>query len=375
MIFLIGSGLAFFLGLLLIGKKNRSFADIILALWMFFCALDLFLFYYDVTGLFFEVFLVTHLPFLFVYLRYLTGNIPRKHTVMLLYFIPALISYIYHVPFITIPSLRTIWLYKYLIDTENSANYYFVFTFIIIFIIGFTFLTLSMLTIRQHRRRIKDRFSSIEKINLKWVNILFAGIALLWIIALLPFNHNELIIRIFSKSLDNLFDQMSGVLLVIFIFFMGYFGIRQTDIFISNDTEGIINRKNRGNKKYTGSYLTDELAADLREQVLHVIETEKLYLKSEITLGELADILKTNTSYISQVINERLNTNFWDLINDYRVKEFISGIPRILDNSDNILSLAYFCGFNSKSAFNIIFKKHTGLTPSEFIRKKAEHKQ
>jgi AraC-like DNA-binding protein len=315
------------------------------------------------------------LPFLFVYIRYLTGNIPRKRAVMLLYFIPALISYIYHVPFIIIPSLRAMRLYKYLIDTENSTDYYFVFTFIIIFIIGFSFLAFSLLTIRQHHRRIKDKFSSIEKINLKWVNILFSGITLLWIIVLLPFNHNELIIRIFSKSLDNLFDQMSGVLLVIFIFFIGYFGIRQTDIFISNDSEGIINRKNRGNKKYTGSYLTDEFAADLQEQVLHVIETEKLYLKSEITLGELADILKTNTSYISQVINERLNTTFWDLINDYRVKEFTSRIHQILDKSDNILSLAYFCGFNSKSAFNNIFKKHTGLTPGEFIRKKAEHEQ
>lgn len=63
-------------------------------------------------------------------------------------------------------------------------------------------------------------------------------------------------------------------------------------------------------------------------------------------------------------MNERLNTNFRNYINSYRIEE----AKKILINESdkNILTICYDVGFNSKSTFNTCFKKYTGKTPSEF---------
>jgi len=70
--------------------------------------------------------------------------------------------------------------------------------------------------------------------------------------------------------------------------------------------------------------------------------------------------------HISQVINEKLNQSFFEMIATYRVEE-----AKILlkDPSKKVLTIediADEVGYNSKSAFNRTFKKHTGMTPSEF---------
>jgi len=98
------------------------------------------------------------------------------------------------------------------------------------------------------------------------------------------------------------------------------------------------------------------------------METEKPYLEPRITIAELAQRMDIPVNYLSQVINEQLDQNFFDFINTYRVAEF----KRLLAEPDfqhyTLLSLAYEAGFNSKSTFNAIFKKITGRTPSDYAR-------
>jgi len=69
---------------------------------------------------------------------------------------------------------------------------------------------------------------------------------------------------------------------------------------------------------------------------------------------------------LSQIINENFNRNFYDLINEYRVKEVKKCLSNQKYNNFTLLGIAYECGFNSKASFNGVFKKFTGLTPSEF---------
>jgi AraC-like DNA-binding protein len=66
------------------------------------------------------------------------------------------------------------------------------------------------------------------------------------------------------------------------------------------------------------------------------------------------------------VINERLEMNYSNFINSYRIQEakILLFAPEKID--DSILDIAYEVGFNSKAVFNRAFKKFTGMTPSEF---------
>jgi AraC-like DNA-binding protein len=64
--------------------------------------------------------------------------------------------------------------------------------------------------------------------------------------------------------------------------------------------------------------------------------------------------------------------NFFDLVNGYRVREVQQRLEDEESRQFTILAIAFDAGFNSKTSFNTIFKKHTGMTPSEYRAGKVE---
>lgn len=100
------------------------------------------------------------------------------------------------------------------------------------------------------------------------------------------------------------------------------------------------------------------------------MEKTKIYLEAEISLEALSAKVKIPKHHLTQLLNERFKKNFYVFINEYRINEAIKKLedPKA---EENILSLAYDCGFNSKSSFNNYFKKITGVTPTMY-RKKLE---
>lgn len=106
------------------------------------------------------------------------------------------------------------------------------------------------------------------------------------------------------------------------------------------------------------------------EAIKSKIETlmlqEKLYLEPQLSLNDLAQKLKTNTSVLSAVINSIFGKNFNDFVNEYRVEEFKKQIKLPTNQNYTLLAVAFDCGFNSKATFNRAFKKFTGQSPSRF---------
>jgi AraC-like DNA-binding protein len=98
------------------------------------------------------------------------------------------------------------------------------------------------------------------------------------------------------------------------------------------------------------------------------MRTARPYLAPELTLGELAAQMRTNTSWLSRVINTGCGQNFNDFINEYRVREAEHKLrdPRLRHYT--LLAVALESGFNSKSTFNRVFRKLRGVTPSEAAR-------
>ncbi len=182
---------------------------------------------------------------------------------------------------------------------------------------------------------------------------------------------NLLIAFLVIQTLSTVFDllhleaenwSLTPFLVTIVIYSMSYVGIRQSEIFTGHSLHKMFN-------KYEKSPLTDEMAKKILEKLNHLVENDKVYADSTLSLPKLAQRLAISPYLLSQVLNERLNRNFFNFINEKRIEE---ARRRLLDPETQqytILEIAHEVGFNSISAFNSAFRKHTAMSPSEYKKK------
>lgn len=154
-------------------------------------------------------------------------------------------------------------------------------------------------------------------------------------------------------------NYVTPFLLTLIVYSMGYVGVRQSEIFTS---EKLFGRA----KKYEKSVLTDEMAGEILSKLEKLMEMDKAYRDSLLSLPKLADRLKITTHLLSQILNERLNRNFFNYVSEYRVEEAKQRLLDPASGETTMLEMAYDIGFNSLSAFNTAFKKHAGMSPTEF---------
>src|SRR4030095_13495565 len=103
----------------------------------------------------------------------------------------------------------------------------------------------------------------------------------------------------------------------------------------------------------------------------HMKKKNRPNTKGGVTLQKLAKTLAISPHHLSQIINEQLNQNFFDFINYHRIEEAKRMLVDPARPHYSILAISEEVGFNSKSAFNAAFKKHTDMTPSEFRKVRA----
>lgn len=122
--------------------------------------------------------------------------------------------------------------------------------------------------------------------------------------------------------------------------------------------------------KYRSSSLRSIDEVKLYDLLKRLMETNKLYLDAELTLKKIADLLNTNTKYLSQVVNHQAGVNFQQYINLYRVNEAKGKIVKDSLSNLTLYGIALQCGFKNKSTFYKVFKEMTGFTPKDFVRTK-----
>lgn len=231
---------------------------------------------------------------------------------------------------------------------------------------------------RNHRENIKNTFSFKEEISLNWLVILAGAFLLFFII---NDTLNFLVIRdsFAYRVFYNLMMILIGLLL-------GYYGFIQKGVYkpkndvvpdtpanpeISNtpdEQREILSKEGNGNsngEKYVNSGLNDTQKEKLKEQ-LHMIMVEGIHRDSKLSINDLASRLDTKSKYVSQVINEKLGKNFYNFVNEYRIKDAKDLLTDPEYQKYSVEGVAHIVGFNTKSSFNAAFKKHSGQTPSEY---------
>jgi len=206
---------------------------------------------------------------------------------------------------------------------------------------------------------IKQEVSNTEDVNISWVRFfmrVFLVINLFFLVSLFAVVHLNYMAWLW---------KIVGVIFSLSVFALGYKGILQREIFDAapqSPLPGIESSVSKINK--ADPQLVDKLLSFMKDK--------KPYLDSELSLSKLAQAVGMNRSQLSQLINDGVGENFYDFVNHYRVEEVKRLMVDPQMNNFNLLGIALEAGFKSKSTFNLIFKRFTGLTPTEYKKNITE---
>ena len=393
-IHLLGAAQGIFLAVVLASKRRNSVANKLLAAAMLAFTLELLTTVYHAQGID-EVWphfigVTYSFPFLFAPLLYLYAKTVGEgghdfHKAYLLHFIPFALVVLYMMPFFAQGGADKLALlhqpegHPWLVDL-TVINY-------VKYIYSFVYLLMIVLLLMRHRERIKDTFSSIEHINLAWLRNMMIGGVTLWGISMIFF-----VIGLFDEAAGVVIDPIEGyddyvaLGMAVFIYAIGYLGLRQPEIFtprppareavapppvqapaaaladdVASDGEALPEKP-----RYARSGMDPALAQRRVQDLLAVMEREEPFTRSDLTLQDLADTLTISPHNLSEVINTQLGKNFYDFVNGYRVEAVQRRLADPAYAHLTVLAIGLDAGFNSKSSFNAVFKKHVKMTPSQY---------
>ncbi|MFH1119873.1 MAG: helix-turn-helix domain-containing protein [Bacteroidota bacterium] len=263
---------------------------------------------------------------------------------------------------------------------------------------------------RRHRSYIHDHYSFTENISLNRMLVLMASLVLFFL--------GNQMLYIFGYDRSHFSPLIYNVLMLGITLFTGYYALSQKEIKpladsgqegfpdlsepqrpvsdvhpitkgqLSSDFQGYEDHRKQGvrseteisvkagneipesaaSPKYAGSPLSESRKAVLIECLNSLMIHEKIFKNDSLSVEDVAIRLETNSKYVSQVINERYEKNFYNYINEYRVEEAQKLLISGSWEKYSMLGIARMVGFGSKSSFNASFKRITGLTPSEYVR-------
>lgn len=169
-------------------------------------------------------------------------------------------------------------------------------------------------------------------------------------------------VMVYAFSYVRVYDYAISVAMSLFIYGIGYFSLVSPKVFTDDFEDHILK------EKYSNSGLNEKEAKVIKEKLIQLMEFKKLYLDSDLKLNDLAEAANVSKHHVSQVINNQLNTTFSAFVNDYRIKES----QKLLEDKSqelNMFGIAKESGFNNKTTFSLAFKRHTGLSPSNYKEK------
>lgn len=222
---------------------------------------------------------------------------------------------------------------------------------------AFLYLVPSIRLLFRYRHSLRDQESNLSGLDLRWL-MWFAHLllALTTIYAIL------LPIMMHGPRTFPVRGYLS-VALSALVFIIGQRALLQRQ---PPEIEGLQPARRAGAPEAQRAVVAPEEAEEIRARLVRAMETERLFLDPDLNLSDLVQRIGATRNQVSWVINRLLGKNFYDFVNEYRVRDVVRLMNEKAYDDMKITTLAFDAGFNSKPAFNSVFKKHTGLTPSEY---------
>jgi AraC-like DNA-binding protein len=245
-----------------------------------------------------------------------------------------------------------------------------------IYLLGYMVFCLKL--VNRYQSLIKHNYSTFTEHDFSWIkNLLIGSMAVISIdlfTGLYYFiTEKELVILGSSDG------HLTILAMVILVAYLGYHGVGQSrmllpEFLLAQNEEPLEKMVKEEKKSNTHPLLSDEELKNLEGRFHTVLVEQKLYLDENLTLGKIASLMDTTDKKLSFFINHHLHTTFYDLINKERVAMVKTQLHEKALQQYTLLGIAHNSGFKSKTSFNRIFKKETGLSPSEYVKQfKLKH--
>jgi AraC-like DNA-binding protein len=222
--------------------------------------------------------------------------------------------------------------------------------------------------LRAYRRALRDQFSNTERRELAWLRTMILAILIVWlaIMALLVWDN-----LIASLPVPPVFGSLVIMALTAMLAARGlsqYPGLAATDPLDEDPDTDAIPPVGHGTDtptpaKYRKSALEPEHAARIAARIEAAMARDALYLDANLSLPKLAKAIAVPANLVSQVLNQTLDTTFFDYVNRCRIE---ASLPHILAGETTVLNIALDVGFNARSTFYSAFKMATGQTPRQW---------
>jgi AraC-like DNA-binding protein len=141
--------------------------------------------------------------------------------------------------------------------------------------------------------------------------------------------------------------------LILVCFLLFYSAVNVTSV------EKIVDRPKANDSEYQAD-------PEYVERINDFMEEQKPYLKSNITLDTLSELMDVPARELSAILNGHFKMNFYEFVNNFRIEEAKRIMLADTDQKKTVSDIFLEVGFNSKSVFNTFFKKNVGMTPTEF---------
>ena len=240
-----------------------------------------------------------------------------------------------------------------------------------------TYYFLAERALTSYQKSIHHLFSDTSRITLAWVRWLINGYLFLIFSLLVLF---YFVVRYPDQF--ELLIIINTAIITPYIYLITFKGLAQPTLWQKKTDEqkeslekeiravaDIESLKGDKRKNQSLHWQQENKIGEIVSRIMETMQKEKLYQETELTLQNLADRIKFPPYQVSQAINEGMHKNFYDLVNGYRVDEAKRLLLDVKNRNYTILSVGFEAGFNSKTTFNTVFKKFTGLTPTEYRNK------
>ncbi|MDJ1499380.1 helix-turn-helix domain-containing protein [Xanthocytophaga agilis] len=316
-------------------------------------------------------------PLLFLFTRKITSEKPIWKRADCIHLVPFIVYFFYLLPYYAKSAAEKS---AYLNNFEAALQDDFGFLNQLTNFLHLFYVTLSLFIVKKYQQGILNSFSDITQIRLRWLRQLLLFVLTVMLISVIIFYAKKWNIGWLTQLYRY---HYLGV--VALIYWIGYKALSQPRIFnqfelpVTHVPEpkkdvsiSVVAEEEIPKNKYQKSTLTNDVVDTYLKQLTHLMENEKLYLRQELTIQDLAERTGISRHQLSQLINERLEKNFYDFVNEYRVKEAQRMLVDPKYKHLTTLAISGEAGFNSKATFNAVFKKITGQTPSEYIKSYKE---
>lgn len=237
------------------------------------------------------------------------------------------------------------------------------------------YLLAAIRVLRNYHSRYLDEYSFEMETNIVWMNWIVIGGVIMWVIATVSYAYNWWA----PENRILLYDYYTLSFLSVFLFALAFVAVKNSSLFSDKGSEksSIIKLLDKAmpDPEPRSAAVDEPVAADSGqeekdlERLVAAMEADELFSDPLLTLAKLSKLTSIPAYRISKVLKTSENGSFYDFVNRHRVERVKALLAAGKAEQLSLLGIAEEAGFNSKASFNRVFKKLTGLTPSQYLKK------